>query len=52
MGLGDSYINPSKVIQKEYTKYYSRNTGNELNYITKTTDAYYMLDHVELSGEN
>lgn len=52
LGLGDSYINPSKVVQKRKTKYYSNSTNKLFSSIRATTNDYYKLARVELSGQD
>lgn len=49
LGLGDSYINPTKVIQKKTTIYVSSTTGDELTDVSKD-DVYYKLTSVENSN--
>lgn len=47
LGLGDKYINPSKVVQDSVT-YVSALTGNTFSNITSKTNAYYELSSVDL----
>lgn len=48
LGLGDSYINPSKVIQKSTTTYVSASSGKTLK--VGSSNTYYKLESVESSG--
>lgn len=49
IGLGDKYINPSKVIQEDVT-YISNNTEKTFTSITSNTNTYYALSSVDLDA--
>jgi hypothetical protein len=51
LGLGDSYINPSKVIQKNVTTYVSALSPSTILNVG-SNNVYYLLESVEQSGSS
>ena len=50
LGLGDSYINPTKVVQQSTTTYWAG--GKDITKEVSKNDIYYLLDKVEPDGES